>query len=69
MVYRIEGARIVRRYLGTFNFIIWGICLLIKAGLMEDFILFLLGLIATGMAIGPLFIALIADLRRKKDNS
>jgi hypothetical protein len=35
---------------------------------MENFILFLLGLIATGMAIGPLFIALIADMREEKDN-
>jgi fucose permease len=68
MVYRIKRTGIVRRNLGTLNFIIWGICLFIKAGLMEDFILFLLGLIATGMAIGPLFIALIADMREKKDN-
>jgi len=35
---------------------------------MEEFFLFLLGLLATTMAIGPLCIALIADLREKKDN-
>ena len=68
MVHRIKRTGIVRWNLGALNFIIWGICFFLKAGLMEDFLLFVLGLLATSMAIGPLFIALIADLREKKDN-
>ena len=34
---------------------------------MEDFTIFMLGLLATIMAVGPLMIAMIADLRENDD--
>lgn len=34
---------------------------------MEDFTIFMLGLLATTMAIGPLVIAMIADIRENGD--
>lgn len=35
---------------------------------MSDFVLFMFGLLATIMAIGPLLIAMVADLRDKNKN-
>ena len=35
---------------------------------MSDFVLFMFGLLATILAIGPLIIAMVADLREKQNS-
>jgi hypothetical protein len=65
LVHRIEGARHLCRVLGALDPVLWYLHFQLEGEGMSDTTIFVLGLLATIAALGPLAIAAISELRAK----